>query len=64
MAEPYYLGGYSYVFTVVDEYSKAFDKDNGCNENFRPMMKPDYSAVVCVTNDTYLKLLQHGWNQP
>ena len=62
IAEPYYLGGNSYLFSVVDKYSKAYEKDSGCNENFRSVTKPDYSTVVCVSENTYRELLQRGWN--
>ncbi len=44
MDEPYRLGGSSFLFSVVDSHSKAYEKDNGCNENFRSLIKPDYST--------------------
>ena len=62
MEEPYQLGGYSYLFSVVDEYSKGYEKNNECSENFRSVIKPDYSTVVYVSDDTFFKLTQQrGW---
>lgn len=57
MAKNYSMESVSYLFWVVEKYSKSFDKINGCNKNFRLMAKPDYSSVVCVTGETYLKMI-------
>ena len=47
---------------VVDEFSKAVDEDGVCkNENFRRLIKYDYSTLVCVDSDTAWKLIGRGW---
>jgi len=49
-------------FTVVDKFSKAFHPDNlNCRLDFYPIVKPDYSTVVCVSNDTMDILAKRGW---
>ena len=47
---------------VVDKFSKAVDEDGICkNENFRRLIKHDYSTLVCVDSDTAWKLIGRGW---
>ena len=48
--------------TVVEKFSKAVGENNICkNENFRILIKHDYSNVVCVDSDTAWKLIERGW---
>ena len=50
-------------FTVVDKFSKAFDPDDlNCRLNFYPVVKPDYSTVLCVSDDTKDVLKERGWS--
>jgi len=47
---------------VVDKYSKAVDENGRCkNENFRLLIKHDYSNLVCVNPENALKLKEIGW---
>ncbi len=47
---------------VVDKFSKAVDENSVCkNEDFRRLIKHDYSTVVCVTGETAWKLIGRGW---
>ncbi len=49
-------------FIVVKEQSKALREYGQCKSfEMRPVAKPDYSSVVCVTADTSMKLKQRGW---
>lgn len=57
--------GTAYAFSVVDQHSKAYKKNQGCNnENLRPIIKPDFSTVVCTTEETRIVLAQRDWNYP
>ncbi|AJW70308.1 hypothetical protein [Nitrosopumilus adriaticus] len=48
--------------TVVEKFSKAIGENNICkNENFRILIKHDYSNVVCVDSDTAWTLIGRGW---
>lgn len=48
--------------TVVDKFSKAIDENAQCkNDNFRSLIKYDYSTVVCVDSETALKLVERKW---
>lgn len=47
---------------VVDKFSKAVDDSGVCkNENFRRLIKHDYSTLVCINSDTAWKLIERGW---
>ena len=47
---------------VVDKFSKAVDENAQCNnEEFRRLIKHDYSTVVCVDSETAWKLIGRGW---
>jgi len=47
---------------VVDKFSRAVGEDGICkNENFRRLIKHDYSTLVCVDSDTAWKLIGRGW---
>ena len=47
---------------VVDKLSKAIDENGACkNDNFRRLIKYDYSTVVCVNSETAWKLIGRGW---
>ncbi len=49
-------------FVVVDKFSKAVNENSQCkNDNFRRLIKHDYSTVVCVTSETAWKLIGRGW---
>ena len=56
-------GGGSNSFQVVDKPSKAIDVDSGlCKRyDFIPFVKSDYSTVVCVSPDTWFKLMARGY---
>ncbi|MCH9657432.1 hypothetical protein K0U27_01840 [archaeon] len=56
-------GGGSNSFQVVDKPSKAIDVDSGlCKRyDFIPFVKSDYSTVVCVSPDTWFKLMTRGY---
>ena len=48
---------------VVDKFSKAIDENGVCkNEDFRRLIKHDYSTLVCVDYDTSWKLIERGWS--
>ena len=48
--------------TVVDKFSKAVGEDGICkNDDFRRLIKHDYSTLVCVDSDTAWKLIGRGW---
>lgn len=55
--------GGSNSFQVVDKPSKAIDADSGlCKKyDFIPFVKSDYSTVVCVSHDTWFKLMVRGY---
>ena len=47
---------------VVDKFSKAIDENGVCkNDDFRRLIKHDYSTVVCVDSETAWKLIGRGW---
>jgi len=47
---------------VVDKFSNAVDENGVCkNENFRRLIKHDYSTVVCIDSQTAWKLIGRGW---
>ena len=47
---------------VVDKFSKAVDENGECkNNDFRYLIKHDYSTVVCVDSETAWKLIGRGW---
>ena len=47
---------------VVDKFSKAVDKNGVCkNDNFRRLIKHDYSTVACVDGLSAFKLIGRGW---
>ena len=49
-------------FVVVDKFSKAVDENAQCkNDNFRRLIKHDYSTVACVDSETAWKLIGRGW---
>ena len=49
-------------FVVVDKFSKAIDENGACkNDDFRRLIKHDYSTVVCVNSETAWKLIGRGW---
>ncbi len=59
---PAIMGSNMGGLTVVDKFSKAIDDDGVCkNENFRRLIKHDYSTLVCVDFDTAWKLKERGW---
>lgn len=50
-------------FIVVEEQSKALREYGQCKSfELRPVAKPDYSNVVCVTANTSIDLKQRGWH--
>ncbi len=50
-------------FTVVEEPSKVLREYGQCKSfELRPVAKPDYSSVVCVTVHTSMELKQRGWH--
>jgi hypothetical protein len=53
--------GSGILFTVVDDFGKAFAKNNHCKEGFAAVIKPNYSSIVCVSEETSHKLAQR-WN--
>ena len=46
---------------VVEKFGKSYAENNGCKENFTKIIKPIFSSLVCVSLDTYSKLLERGW---
>jgi hypothetical protein len=48
---------------VVEKLSKAIDEENGVckNDDFRRLIKHDYSTLVCVDSETAWKLIGRGW---
>jgi len=45
---------------VVEKFSKAVDENGTCkNDEFRRLIKYDYSAVACVNSEIAWKLI--GW---
>lgn len=46
---------------VVEKYSKAFAKNNGCADEFVAMSKPHFSSVICVSKETSHELMNR-WN--
>jgi len=51
------------TFIVVEEPSKALREYGQCKSfELRPVAKPDYSNVVCVTASTSVELKQRGWH--
>ena len=50
------------TFQVVMEHSKAYSKKNGCDDGFTHVIKPNFSTVVCVTDDTQKTLRDRGWH--
>ncbi len=48
---------------VVDKLSKAYSKNNGCPEELEVIIKPDFSTVVCVTDNTLDDLTDRGWHK-
>ena len=57
-----HLGGGNRNFVVVEEFSKALDDEGNCNNPslFR-YQKQDLSNAVCVTQSTFVKLLDRGY---
>ncbi len=47
-------------FVVVDNFSKAYENHH-CAVSLSPVIKPNYSSIVCVTDDTQNKLILRGW---
>lgn len=59
---PAIIGSNMGGLVVVDKFSKAIDENGVCkNENFRRLIKHDYSTMVCVDFDTSWKLIGRGW---
>jgi len=51
-------GGYH----VVSKYSKAIDQNGSCkNTKLIPLVKHDFSTLVCVTAETHHELITRGW---
>ena len=47
---------------VVDRFSKAVNENAECkNDEYRRLIKYDYSTVVCVDFPSALKLIERGW---
>jgi hypothetical protein len=47
---------------VVDKFSKAVNENAECkNDEYRRLIKHDYSTVVCVDFSSALKLIERGW---
>ena len=47
---------------VVEKYSKAINENSVCkNDDYRRLIKHDYSTVVCVDSETAWKLIGRGW---
>ena len=47
---------------IVAKYSKAINENGKCNNNeFRLLIKHDFSNLVCVDPANALKLKQLGW---
>ena len=57
-----HLGGGNRNFVVVEEFSNALDDEGKCNNTdlFR-YIKQDLSNAVCVTQPTFVKLLERGY---
>ena len=48
---------------VVDRLSKTYAENNGCPDKLKVIMKPTFSTVVCVTEDTQDELADRGWHE-
>jgi len=47
---------------AVEKFSKAVDENGVCkNDNFRRLIKHDYSTVACVGSQTAWQLIGRGW---
>ena len=46
---------------VVEKFAKSYVENNGCRDGFGHIIKPGFSSLVCVSSDTYQKLVQRGW---
>ena len=59
---PSVMGSNMGTISVVDKFSKAVDENGICkNDDYRRLIKHDYSTVVCVNSETAWKLIGRGW---
>ena len=53
----------THIFYVVNGYGKVFKENNACpKEGHKPVVKPNFSSVVCVTEETKSTLVNRGWH--
>jgi len=59
---PAIMGSNMGGLVVLDKFSKAIDENGKCkNDEFRYLIKHDFSTAVCVEPSSALKLKERGW---
>lgn len=58
----YSSGSHGGGYHIVSHYSKAIAENGECkNPELGPIVKHDFSTLVCVTSDTRHELITRGW---